>query len=137
MKKWFYRYISFAFTVLVIVTIYLYWRLHDRHPDYKVNLNIQEGQEGNLIVGFAAHKIIPTVIDEWIDLNHNYQYDETDTFIDKNGNGKFDLVWMAGFQSKRPAQNILDDLWSRAMVLDDGKTRIALVVSDLIWFRGR
>jgi hypothetical protein len=132
MKKWFQRLLSVALALLFIVAIYLYWRLHDRHPDYKVDLTIQEGKVSTLSVGFAARKITPSIMDEWNDLNHNYQYDETDTFIDKNDNGKFDPVWMAGFQNKRPAQNVLDDLWSRAMVIDDGKTKIALVVTDLI-----
>ena len=132
MKKWFYRLLSVALALLFIVAIYLYWRLHDRHPDYKVSLDIKGDQHGSLSVGFAAHKITPEVIDKWTDLNQNYQYDDTDSFIDKNNNGKFDPVWMAGFQNQRPAKLVLDDLWARAIVVDDGKTRIALVVTDLI-----
>ena len=41
-------------------------------------------------------------------------------------------VWIAGYENNRPAQSVHDDLWARAMVLDDGKTRFAVVVCDLV-----
>lgn len=41
-------------------------------------------------------------------------------------------VWIAGYENNRPAQSVQDDLWARAMVLDDGKTRFAVVACDLI-----
>ena len=31
-------------------------------------------------------------------------------WTDVNGNNKFDAVWMAGFQNKRAAQGVKDDL---------------------------
>ena len=39
---------------------------------------------------------------------------------------------MAGFGRKRAAQGIMDDLWARTMVIDDGQTRIAFTVIDAI-----
>lgn len=41
-------------------------------------------------------------------------------------------VWIAGYENNRPAQSVHDDLWARAVVLDDGKTRLAVVSCDLI-----
>jgi hypothetical protein len=134
MKKWIYRVVSIAIFLLIGIAIYLYWRLHDRHPDYTVDIDVRGGQYSPISAGFAAIKITPQVIDEWMDLNQNYQYDETDTFIDKNNNGKFDPVWMAGFNNNRPAQGVHDDLWARTMVIDDGKTRLAIVSIDAIGF---
>lgn len=43
-------------------------------------------------------------------------------------------VWLAGFGMNRPAEGRHDDLWARALVLDDGRTRVALVSLDLIGY---
>jgi hypothetical protein len=39
---------------------------------------------------------------------------------------------MAGYYHQRGSQGVLDDLYAKAAVLDDGKTKAALVVCDLI-----
>lgn len=39
---------------------------------------------------------------------------------------------MAGYYSPRGSQGVLDDLHAKAVVLDDGKTKVALVTCDLI-----
>src|SRR5258706_150392 len=41
-------------------------------------------------------------------------------------------VYIAGYESKRVAEGVHDDLWARALVLDDGTTRMAVVALDLI-----
>jgi hypothetical protein len=41
-------------------------------------------------------------------------------------------VYIAGYELNRPAQSVHDDLWARALVLDDGKTRMAVVALDLV-----
>lgn len=41
-------------------------------------------------------------------------------------------VYIAGYAINRVADSVHDDLWARAVVLDDGKTRMAVVVCDLI-----
>lgn len=49
--------------------------------------------------------------------------------------GEFQAIWLAGFQNGRPARGVHDDLWARAIVFEQGDTRIGLVVLDLIgWF---
>lgn len=40
---------------------------------------------------------------------------------------------LAGYYSPRPSTGVLDDLYAKAAVLDDGKTKVALVVCDLLW----
>ena len=62
-------------------------------------------------VGFAELSITPNLIDEWEDVNNDAQFDpDIDKWTDVNGNNEFDAVWMAGFQNKRAAQGVKDDL---------------------------
>jgi len=41
-------------------------------------------------------------------------------------------VWIAGRGENRPAESVHDDVWARALVLERGKMRVALVALDLI-----
>ena len=84
-----------------------------------------------LKVGFAQLSITPDLIDHWVDVNNDAQFDpDIDLWTDVNGNEKFDAVWMAGFQKQRPAQGIKDNLMAVAVVIDDGKNRIGIVTAD-------
>ena len=84
-------------------------------------------------VGFAELSITPKLIDEWEDINNNAQFDsDIDNWTDVNGNKEFDAVWMAGFQNKRAAQGVKDDLMAVTTVIDDGQTRIGIISADTI-----
>jgi len=96
-------------------------------------LLLTRAQAGELRVGFAQIPITPELIDQWVDINNDAQFDSNiDQWTDMNGNGKFDAVWMAGFQNQRPAQGIKDDLMAVAVVIDDGETRIGIISADTI-----
>jgi len=96
-------------------------------------LLLARAQAGELQVGFAQISITPDVIDQWVDINNDAQFDPNiDLWTDMNGNGKFDAVWMAGFQNQRPAQGIKDNLMAVAVVIDDGKNRIGIVTADTV-----
>jgi neutral ceramidase len=41
-------------------------------------------------------------------------------------------VWMGGYAGRGPAVGVHDELYAHALVLDNGQTRIALVVADLV-----
>ena len=41
-------------------------------------------------------------------------------------------VYIAGYEKNRLATSVHDDLWARALVLDDGSTRLAVVSCDLV-----
>jgi len=136
MMKWIFR----IFLLLVcLACLGLAWAYHngrDRFPGYTLQLDISAPEPTTLQVGFAALAITPKLEDTWIDADSNARYEPQngDTFQDNNQNGKFDAYWLAGFQNMRPAQGVNDDIWARAMVVDDGKTRLALVGIDLIGF---
>ena len=90
-------------------------------------------EAGELQVGFAQLSITPDLIDQWVDINNDAQFDpDIDLWTDVNGKEKFDAVWMAGFQKKRPAQGIKDDLMAVAVVIDDGINRIGIVSADTV-----
>lgn len=110
--------------------------MRDRHPGYSADLKITGNSPATLKAGFAAITITPEVPDRWVDSNNDYEYNpgDGDTFTDGNGNGKFDPVWIAGFSNRKPANGVHDDTWARTMIVDDGKTRLAIVSIDAIGF---
>ena len=103
-----------SLVVIVAVTARCLYVFRDRNPGYSVALNIDaskakaEGQP--LRVGFGRVKINPDLSDP----------------------GR--PVWLAGFSQHRAATKIHDDLWAIACVLDDGSTRLGVVVLDAIGF---
>ena len=91
------------------------------------------GYASELRVGFAQLPITPEIVDQWVDVNDDAQFDpDIDEWTDLNGNGVFDPVWIAGFQKQRAAQGVKDDLMAVAVVIDDGDRRIAIVATDTI-----
>lgn len=122
-------------TMISIIGLLMYnWR--DRHPDYKVDIKIENTIPSIIKAGFSKKKITPTIVDTWNDANGDFEYHEEDgdTYNDNNNNGEFDAFWIAGMSNAKPAQGVHDDVWARAMVIDDGKSRIAMVSIDAIGF---
>lgn len=116
--------------------IWSFSNMKDRHKGYDTSLKIQAQHLSGIKAGFAAVPITPEVPDRWEDKNGDAQYNpkDGDTFTDRNGNSIFDAVWIAGFSNSKPANGIHDDTWARTMIIDDGKTRLAIVVLDAIGF---
>lgn len=136
MKKTF-KILGLILLVLIIGLLsWFYSNLKDRHTGYKADLKILNTKSMPLNAGFAAFPITPEVPDRWADKNGDAKYrpEDGDTFTDGNGNGVFDPVWIAGFSNGRAANGVHDDTWARTIVIDDGKTRLAIVVLDAIGF---
>ena len=80
--------------------------------------------------------------EKFTDNNNNGRWDAGEPFEDDPGNdaldssskGKYDGVFLAGFGNNRLATAKHDDLWARAIVLDHGTIRIAIVSIDLIGY---
>ncbi len=80
--------------------------------------------------------------ENFTDSNHNGRWDPGEPFVDDIGNsaldatsrGRYDGIFLAGFGNDRMATGKHDDLWARALVLDAGTTRIAIVSVDLIGY---
>lgn len=91
--------------------------------------------DGVLRAGAAKIDITPDLNAKetgWQDEDGDHVYDEGEPFVDRNGNGTLDAVWIAGSQNARPATGVHDPLWARVMVLEQGDVRVALVVYDFI-----
>ena len=136
MKKWFRRFGIFLLLILVLIFIWGYVQFQDRNPGYTLDLNIKASVAAELQAGFAKTNITPLIEDRWQDVDENAKYEpgKGDTFEDLNGNGEFDAYWIAGFSQKRAANGVHDSLWARAMIIDDGATRMAIVSLDAIGF---
>lgn len=132
------KYGAIVLLVFVLIVIIFAWNnTRDRHPGYSLDLQITApANPVRIFAGFAAAAITPEVPDRWTDLNKNAKFepDKGDTWEDGNGNGRFDARWIAGFGNRRAANGILDPQWARTVVLDDGQTRLAIVILDLIGF---
>lgn len=76
----------------------------------------------------------------YVDQNGNGRYDTGEPFTDDERNdaldpqshGKYDGIYMAGFGNDRVAVGCHDDIWARALVIDDGQHRLAMVALDLV-----
>ncbi|MBW8325863.1 MAG: neutral/alkaline non-lysosomal ceramidase N-terminal domain-containing protein [Prolixibacteraceae bacterium] len=136
MKKFFKIFGIVLLVLLIGVFVWVNSNLKDRNPGYKVDVKIINENASVIKAGFAAIAITPEVHDRWTDKNEDAKYNpkDGDTFTDGNGNGVFDPVWIAGFSNNKPANGIHDDLWARTMVVDDGKTRLAVVAIDAVGF---
>ncbi|MDR0573562.1 MAG: neutral/alkaline non-lysosomal ceramidase N-terminal domain-containing protein [Tannerella sp.] len=122
--------------LILVLTLFVcsYNNMRDRRRGYTVDLTVQAGEPQTLRAGFAAVGITPEYMEPWNDVDGNARYEpkKGDTYEDTNGNGRFDTYRIAGFGNKAAAQGVHDDLWARTMVLDDGRTRLALTVVDVI-----
>ncbi|MEI2726706.1 MAG: hypothetical protein V9H26_25240 [Verrucomicrobiota bacterium] len=96
----------------------------------------QIARPGTLEVGVAKRDITPVMdrYDSWVDADNNGKFDpqKGDTYTDKNGNGTFDFVWMAGFSNTRPAKGVHDPLWARAIAVRNNGVTVAMVSLDSI-----
>ncbi|MBL8681320.1 MAG: hypothetical protein JNK05_19230 [Myxococcales bacterium] len=91
------------------------------------------GSDGMLYVGVARALINPTIVESmWTDTNMNNLWESGETYVDTNGNGRFDATWIAGFSSGRPATSIHDDLEVRAMAFRSGDVTVAIVSLDIV-----
>jgi hypothetical protein len=125
-------------TIITIIIVLIFIQTHDRHSGYKLDLRLPaEGKkQGKIKVGFANSNITPDLPDRWTDIDNNAQYEpyKGDTYTDGNANGKFDTYWLAGFDNKRAANGVHDDIWARAIVWDDSASVVGMVVLDAIGF---
>jgi len=136
--------ILFALLILVVLltaaaAVFMWYLAQGPYHDYSLDLMLpppgDKTPPGTLQVGVGIRDITPNLDlkDSWKDVNGNNKYDKgIDTFVDKNGNGKFDGVWIAGFGTNRPAKEIHDQIWCRALALRNNGVTLVMVTFDSI-----
>jgi hypothetical protein len=80
--------------------------------------------------------------EKFADKNHNgrwdpgepFEDDPVNTSLDRGSDQKYDGIYLAGFGNNRLATGKHDDLWARALVLEFGARRIAIVAVDLLGY---
>ena len=135
MRKGLLIFLGLVLILLFAILVYAGYQFRDRHSDYQTDVSLYSSAT-TVQAGFSKVDLTPTDFETWEDVDGDSKYDpeKGDRFIDANGNGKFDAVWLAGFHNSRPAQSVLDKLWARAMVLESGDVSLALCVIDMIGF---
>ena len=112
-----------------------------------------DSNTGAFSAGAAAVAITPACFESWEDLDLDGEFDSDEAYFDcgcdrlcpgdegytapdeGEADGDFQASWLAGFHNNRPAIGVHDDLWARAVVFEQGETRVGLVVVDLVgWF---
>jgi hypothetical protein len=68
------------------------------------------------------------------DAGEPFEDDEGNTALDPSSKGKYDGIFLAGFGDNRIATGVADDFWARALVLECGRTKIAIVAIDMIGY---
>ncbi len=93
--------------------------------------------DGVLYAGAAMRDITPVITPTTdimtLDNNGDGVWDpfDGDEFEDRNDNGVFDPIFVAGFDSPRIASDVADPQWVRAIALRQNETTIVLVSADM------
>jgi len=91
--------------------------------------------DGVFRVGAGKANITPDLDNyetEYTDEDGNGEWSSSEPFVDKNDNGIFDAVWLAGFGNGRPAIGVHSEVWVRAVVFEWNDIRVALAVVDCV-----
>lgn len=126
--------------LFLCLLLFLVHRAWGPYRSYRVDLLKplpgEKVEVGNLEVGVGLRDITPDLsrYDTWTDADGDAEYDpeKGDTYADRNGNGRFDAVWIAGFGNSRPAQGVHDPLWARAIAFRNNGVTVVLVTLDSI-----
>ncbi|MFO7974217.1 MAG: hypothetical protein R6V12_06255 [Candidatus Hydrogenedentota bacterium] len=126
--------------LFLIIGVFIAWRVKGPYRFYRLNVletAATKGIEaGVLEIGVAKRDITPDLsqYDPWqdVDGDNRYRPEKGDTYTDANGNGRFDAVWLAGFNNNRPAQGVHDPLWVRALAYrNNGVTGVMVAIDSI------
>lgn len=92
-----------------------------------------------LHAGAAALEITPSLDDTdpiTLDVDGDGRFDprDGDQFEDRDGDGQYDAIWLAGFGNGRAATDIADPVWARALALRQNQTTIVFLALDCVGF---
>ena len=126
--------------LILVLASFLGYRTIGPYRSYRADIMKlapgQSVQTDTLEVGVARRNITPHLdeYDPWVDADNNGRFEpkKGDTYTDRNGNGTFDFVWLAGFSNNRPAKGVHDPLWARAIAFRNSGVTVVMVSIDSI-----
>lgn len=132
--------VSVLVAIPLLLILYLGYRSRGPHRSYRADL-VKPAPgvaitPAALQVGVAEVNITPdlSIYEPWVDSNNDSKFNpkDGDTYTDKNGNGKFDSVWIAGFSNNRPPKGVHDPLLAQAIAFRNNDTTLVMVTIDSI-----
>ncbi len=125
--------------LILLLCILLFFTSRGPYRNIKVDVTLPSDENWKdsspLEVGVGVKDITPDLsqYDTWTDVDNDGSFNpELDRYEDRNNNGEFDFVWLAGFGNSRPAQGINDPLWSRAIAFRNNGITVVLVSIDSV-----
>jgi hypothetical protein len=107
-------------------------------------LGIPIREDGVVYAGAASIDVTPTIVETFTDVDGDHEFDGCldqpaggtedcpEPFVDANGNGRFDPVWIGGFGPLRPANEVHDPVYARALVVAQDGKYLAFVTLDFV-----
>ncbi len=92
-----------------------------------------EKAQGDFLVG-AAKKTITPQVEPWTDTNTNGLWDQGEEYTDSNKNGQWDGYYLAGFGNGRAATGVHDEIWARAITIEQGDVSVGMVALDMVGY---
>jgi len=143
------KFIAALGLAILLLAAFLAYRMAGPYRSYYLDF-VKTGDAtppGMLHVGVALRDITPNMdnYDVFIDADNDNAYKPKtgwlsyikplagpDTYTDRNNNGKFDAVWMTGFNTDRPAKGVHDPIQVRAIAFRNNGLTIAMATLDAI-----
>ncbi len=111
----------------------------DPTPPGEGPLGIPLAQDGVWRAGVGVVDLTPVITETWQDLNGDHTFNGVhddpngaEPFDDADGDGWFDAVWIGGYGPLRPALDVHDPVYARAVVLAVDGEYVAMVALDLV-----
>jgi hypothetical protein len=102
-------------------------------------LGVPLPRDGKWRAGVGLVDITPEVRETWTDTNGDATFtgalddpNGSEPFDDVDGDGTFDAVWIGGFGPLRPAQDVHDHTYARAIALAVDGEYVVMVALDLV-----
>ena len=127
-----------AIAVVLLLAVLFFWsRTRGPYHDYELDTVSDAGAPVSVTLqaGVAKRDISPPpgTYDTWTDADGDGIFREgVDSYEDANGNGRFDPLWLAGFDNPRAAQGMAQPIDVRALALRNNGTTVVLVTADMI-----
>ena len=139
-------------TAAVFVAVFVAAPLILPAPDAEAAGGLKVGVAALVVTPYGKHPdwdgtVTPSGVwgERFTDTNKNDRWDRGEPFEDDPGNtaldasskDKYDGIFLAGFGDNRIATGKADDYWARAVVIESGATRFAIVSIDVIGYYSR